>query len=114
MHTQDVRALALMLPEVIEGAHKGNPDFRLGGRIFATLWVEEERLVVRLAPDAILELGETASDLLEPVPGAWGRRGWASLNLWDTEEDVVRAILIAAWRRLAPSLLQTEGEGDEP
>lgn len=105
MQAQDVRTLALMLPEVVEGAHKGNPDFRLGGRIFATLWVDEDRLVVRLSADDLCSLDEADRDLLEPVPGAWGRRGWASINLWEADEEVVRAILLAAWRRLAPAFL---------
>ena len=105
MQPQDVRALALMLPEVVEGAHKGNPDFRLGGRIFATLWVDEDRLVVRLSAEDLSTLDEAVRDLLEPVPGAWGRRGWASINLWEADEEIVRAILLAGWRRLAPALL---------
>jgi hypothetical protein len=47
----DVRALALMLPEVSEAAHMGHPDFRVGGKIFATLWPDEERAVVKLSPE---------------------------------------------------------------
>src|SRR6476469_3447006 len=50
MGPEDVRILALMLPEAVAGAHSGNPDFRVGGRIFATLWVEEARVVLRLVP----------------------------------------------------------------
>ncbi|WP_375408193.1 MmcQ/YjbR family DNA-binding protein [uncultured Methylobacterium sp.] len=111
MQPQDVRSLALLLPEVVEGAHKGNPDFRLGGRIFATLWVDEDRLVVRLSADDLSSLAEADRDLLEPVPGAWGRRGWTSIDLQEADEDVVRTILIAAWRRLAPALLD---EAPEP
>lgn len=110
MQPHDVRSLALMLPEVVEGAHKGNPDFRLGGRIFATLWVDEDRLVVRLSADDLSSLDEADRDLLAPVPGAWGRRGWASINLWEADEDVVRTILVAAWRRLAPALLDETPE----
>src|ERR1035441_3989 len=31
------RRIACGLPGAVEGAHMGNPDFRVGGRIFATL-----------------------------------------------------------------------------
>lgn len=110
MQPHDVRSLALRLPEVVEGAHKGNPDFRLGGRIFATLWVDEDRLVVRLSADDLSALRDADRDLLEPVPGAWGRRGWASINLWEADEEVVRTILAAGWRRLAPALLDETPE----
>jgi len=40
-----------MLPEVSGGAHMGHPDFRVGGKIFATLWPDEERAVVKLSPE---------------------------------------------------------------
>jgi hypothetical protein len=42
MLPDDVRAIALLLPEVVEGAHMGHPDFRVGGKIFATLWVDDD------------------------------------------------------------------------
>jgi hypothetical protein len=51
MLPEDVRAIAMLLPEVVEGAHMGNPDFRVSGRIFATLWTEEDRVVVKLTPE---------------------------------------------------------------
>lgn len=105
MHVQELRTLALSLPEVVEGAHQGHPDFRLGGRIFATLWIDEERVVVRLSDSDRLTFDETAPGLLDPVPGAWGRRGWTSVQLEEVDEETMRMILLAAWRRLAPSLL---------
>ena len=44
MMVNEVRALAPLLPDTIEGTQKGNPDFRVGGRVMATLWIEEDRL----------------------------------------------------------------------
>ena len=105
MRPEDVRALALLLPEVVEAAHQGHPDFRLGGRIFATLWVEEERVVLRLTPDDQARVIADAPDLFAPVPGAWGRRGWTSLDQWDVDEAALRAVLLAAWRNVAPAAL---------
>ncbi|WP_336485264.1 MmcQ/YjbR family DNA-binding protein [Methylobacterium nigriterrae] len=105
MRPQDVRALALMLPEVVEGAHMGNADFRVGGRIFATLWTEEDRAVLRLAPEHQAMLVESGPDLFSPVPGAWGRRGWTNLDLPDADEEALRGALLAAWRTTAPAAL---------
>ncbi len=105
MLPEDVRALARMLPETVAGAHSGNPDFRVGGRIFATLWVEEARVVLRLSPEIRDALCEAEPDLFTPVEGAWGRRGWTSLDLDACEEDVLRDALLAAWRVTAPTVV---------
>ena len=102
MLPEDVRALARMLPETVEGAHSGNPDFRVGGRILATLWVEEARVVLRLAPALQDALCAAEPDLFTPVEGAWGRRGWTSLDLDPCEEETLRDALLAAWRVTAP------------
>lgn len=102
---EDVRALALMLPEVVEGAHRGHPDFRVGGRIFATLWTEEERVVLRLTPEQQAAAVEVEPDACAPVPGAWGERGWTSLDLFGVEEHFLRTGLLAAWRVTAPPAL---------
>lgn len=105
MLAEDVRALARMLPETVEGAHSGNPDFRVGRRIFATLWVEEARVVLRLSPELQDAVCESEPDLFTPVEGAWGRRGWTSLDLDPCEEETLREALLAAWRVTAPAVL---------
>ncbi len=104
MGPEDVRALALLLPEVVAGAHNGHPDFRIDGQIFATLWVEEERVVLKFDPADQAAFVAAEPDLFTPIAGAWGRRGWTNLDLWDAEEDTLRAALLAAWRRSAPRL----------
>lgn len=110
MLPEDVRALALMLPGTVEGAHMGNPDFRVGGRILATLWVEEERVVLRLSQSEQTRLVEAEPDLFSELPGAWGRRGWTNLDLYECEEDTLREALLAAWRVTAPAALVAEYE----
>ncbi|MCJ2013462.1 MmcQ/YjbR family DNA-binding protein [Methylobacterium sp. J-076] len=111
MTGEDVRGLAGLLPEVIEGAHRGNPDFRVGGRVLATLWVEEERLVLRLTPEARDAFCDAEPDLFQPLDGAWGRRGWTNLDLDPCEEETLRAALLAAWRVTAPADLLLRYEG---
>ena len=99
---EDVRGLALLLPEVVEGAHMGNPDFRVGGKIFATLWNEEDRVVVRLTPELQVMMTEAEPSVFEPIPGSWGRRGWTNLDLIEADEETLRSALLAAWMNVAP------------
>ncbi len=108
---EDVRALALLLPEAVEGAHQGHPDFRVAGRIFATLWTDEARVVVKLTPEAQAHLLEAEPDTFEPVPGGWGARGWTSLDVDSVEEEILRAALLTAWRIVAPPGLVARYEG---
>ncbi|CAX21749.1 MAG: MmcQ/YjbR family DNA-binding protein [Methylorubrum extorquens] len=108
---EDVRALSLMLPETVEGAHQGHPDYRVGGRIFATLWTDEARVVVRLTPEAQALWLDAEPDAFEPVPGAWGARGWTSLELDLVEEETLRGALLTAWRIVAPPGLVARYEG---
>jgi hypothetical protein len=103
---EEVRILALMLPETVTGAHSGNPDFRVGGRVLATLWVEEARLVLRLSPADQAALCAAEPDLFTPLDGAWGRRGWTNLDLDGCAEETLRAALLAAWRMTAPAELR--------
>jgi hypothetical protein len=106
MLPEDVRNLALMLPETVAGAHSGNPDIRVGGRVMATLWVEEARVVLRLAPEDQADLCATEPDVFTPLDGAWGRRGWTSLDLDLCDEETLRIALLAAWRMTAPPELR--------
>lgn len=106
MLPEDVRILALMLPGTVAGAHSGNPDFRVGGRVLATLWVEEARVVLRLAPDDQAALCAAEPDLFTPLDGAWGRRGWTNLDLDLCAEETLRDALLAAWRMTAPPELR--------
>ena len=103
MLPDDVIATALLLPEVVRGAHNGNPDFRVGGRIFATLWIDEDRLVVRLTPDLQADMVAADPDVFEPIPGAWGGRGWTNVDLDAIDEEALRTVLLASWSIVAPA-----------
>ena len=111
MLPEDVRALALMLPQVSEGAHMGHPDFRVGGKIFATLWPDEDRAVVKLSPEMQAVMVEAEPEVFEPVPGSWGRRGSTRISLPDVDEPTLRSALVAAWRTVAPPRLVSQYDG---
>lgn len=110
MLPDDVRAIALLLPETVQGAHNGHPDFRVGGRIFATLWTDEDRVVVKLTPKLQSVMVEAEPDVFEPIAGSWGARGWTNVDLDVAGEEVLRSVLLAAWRAVAPPELVAEYE----
>src|SRR5260370_7580154 len=72
----DFRRIALSMPEAVEGAHFGNPDFRVGGKIFATLSLEKEGFGVLLfSPEQQSVMVADAPALFSPVPGGSPRKG---------------------------------------
>ena len=86
----------------------GHPDFRVGGKIFATLWVAEDRVVVKLTPEVQAVLTEAEPSVFEPISGSWGRRGWTNVDLVEADEEALRSALISAWRTVAPAGLVAE------
>src|ERR671912_1445946 len=101
----DFRDLALRLNGASEGAHMGHPDFRAGGRIFASLHANEETGTVRLTPDEQRELMRAYPRMFTPAAGAWGLQGWTVVRLHAAEEAAVRAAILMAWQSVtgAPS-----------
>ena len=91
------RKLALRLPEATEREHMGHPDFRVKGKIFATLgypgagWAavmltpEDQDSFVRMQPGAF-----------SPVTGRWGEQGATKIELRRATAAVVKAALSAA------------------
>lgn len=102
MTANDFRRLALELPEAVESAHMDHPDFRVSGKIFATLGPKEAWGMVKLAPDEQSLFLRTVPKSFEAFAGAWGKRGCTKVILDETEESAVRQALIAAWRNTAP------------
>ena len=106
MTAGDFRKLALSFPEAIESAHMQHPDFRVGGRIFATLgYPDENSAMVKLSPDEQKEFVRSNSDVFQPAKGAWGRQGSTIVDLPAATMNIVREALTAAWRNIAPKRL---------
>ena len=91
------RALALALEAVEERAHMGHPDFRVDGRIFATLQADGVRGMVKVPPDEQGALIEAAPGVFTPAAGAWGRQGCTMVVLARAELALVRGALTLAW-----------------
>jgi hypothetical protein len=109
MTPADFRRLALALPEAVESAHMNHPDFRVGGKIFATLgYPEEDWGMVKLTPAQQAEYVAAEPHAFVPVKGAWGKRGCTSVDLEVATPKTVRTALRAAWRNIAPKRLTRE------
>jgi hypothetical protein len=99
----EARSLALSLPEAVEQDHHGRPSFRVGGKIFATLWTER-RLNVMLDEGGILTAVQSAPDACEEV--WWGRRLAAvGVDLARVERESLQVLLTDAWELKAPKRL---------
>ncbi|SRR6266513_247698 len=106
MTATDFRKLALSFPEAIESAHMDHPDFRVRGKIFATLgYPNKDSAVVKLTPDEQKEFVRSDPNVFHPVKGAWGRRGSTSVHLPAASIDKVREAVKAAWHNTAPNTL---------
>lgn len=106
MTPAEFRRLALSLPAAVESAHMGHPDFRVGGRIFATLgYPTREWAVVMLAPDDQQVFTTARPRVFTPAPGAWGRAGSTQVRLARAPRGLVRDAITSAWRRRAPRKL---------
>jgi hypothetical protein len=101
----EFRILALSLLETSEDAHMGHPDFRVRGKIFATLGPDEDWGMVKLTPDQQAWFVRTEPGIFQPFSGAWGRRGCTKVCLAAAQVLTVREALIAAWRNTAPKRL---------
>lgn len=99
MNARDFRRLALSLVGAEEGSHMGHPDFRVGGRIFATLAAEKQGYGnLLLTPELQAEFVAERPDVFLPIPGGWGRNGATHVQLDASDEDLVKGALYAAWK----------------
>jgi len=106
MRPNEFRELALSFPETIESAHMRHPDFRVGGKIFATLgYPDEHSAMVKLSPHDQKEFVRTSPRVFTPAKGAWGRQGATTVNLPATTIGIAREALTAAWHNTAPKRL---------
>lgn len=105
MTGDDFRRLALAFPEAVESAHMGHPDFRMRGKIFATLSAAGDLGMAKLTPDQQEVLCAAEPQMFRPVPGGWGRSGSTHIVLAAADEASVRGALAMAWRGRAPARL---------
>lgn len=102
MNSNTFRRIALSMPGSAEGSHMEHADFRVGGKIFASLWPDDEWGMVKLTPDLQEEFVEERPEVFSPVAGGWGRQGCTRVRLDAADAAAVRRAMLAAWRLRAP------------
>jgi hypothetical protein len=106
MTANEFRKLALALPETEERSHMNHPDFRVGGKIFATLaYPDKACAMVKLTPEQQHYFSKDGPEVFVPANGAWGRRGTTTVHLKAAKKEMIRKALEAAWRNTAPKRL---------
>lgn len=99
MTPADFSRLALSLEAAEKGSHMGQVDFRVGGRIFATLAAEKKGYGnVMLTPEQQAAFVAEAPDIFLPVSGGWGRSGATHVILAAANEDLLLGALRTAWK----------------
>jgi len=99
MKVADFRRIALSLEGAEEGSHMGSADFRVGGRIFATLASQDKGYGnLMLTPEQQSDFVTEQPDVFIPVTGGWGRMGATHVRLDKVKEDVLTGALRAAWK----------------
>ena len=99
MTAKDFKRIALRMEGAEEGSHMGAVDFRVGGRIFATLAsVKEGYGNLMLTPEIQAEFLRGRPDLFLPVHGGWGRMGATHIQLAVADEDSLRGALQVTWK----------------
>jgi hypothetical protein len=98
MKAADFRRIALSFDGTEESSHMGAPDFRVGGRIFATLASEKQGYGnLMITPEQQAEFVRELPEVFLPVPGGWGKSGATHIRLVKASEDVLAGALRTAW-----------------
>jgi len=99
MTEKDFRRIALSFEGAEEGSHMGSPDFRVGGRIFATLAsIKEGYGNLKLTLEQQAAFVEELPKVFLPIHGGWGRMGMTHIRLAAASEDVLEGALRTAWK----------------
>jgi len=115
MTPNDFRRIALSFEGAEQGSHMGATDFRVGGRIFATLaMVKQGYGNLMLTPELQAEFVVERPDLFLPVFGGWGRMGATHIRLKEADEASLRGALHTAWKLRNEKNAKTKSKPSAP
>ena len=98
MTANQFRRIALGMQDAVEGEHMAHPDFRVHGRIFATIHPDGKQGMVKLTPDQQREFMAANPTMFVPASGAWGRSGCTMVQFAAADHDTVGAAMTRAWQ----------------
>jgi hypothetical protein len=108
VNADDFRRIALAFPGAEEKAHMGHPDFRVGGKIFATLQAPgSDTGMVALHPEQQELAMDAEPEAFRPAAGAWGRGGSTLVDLGQVSDEWLERTLDWAWAKRAPEKLRS-------
>ena len=111
MNVEDFRRIALSLEGAEESSHMGSPDFRVGGRIFATLASQDQGYGnLMLTPEQQAAFVEEMPEVFLPIAGGWGRMGMTHIRLSKANEDTLTGALHTAWKLRVEKNKKTSGK----
>lgn len=103
MTVNQFRRMALSFPEVEERSHMDHPDFRVDGKVFATVGYPDNGWgMVKLTPEQQMVFVSANPGVFVPATGAWGLRGSTLVRLKAANADIVQEAMMAAWLGRAP------------
>lgn len=103
MTADEFRQMALDIAGVVEQSHMDHPDFRLNGKIFASLGFPDENWgMVKLSPEEQRSFVAKAPGVFKPCNGAWGRQGCTNVHLESAKGAVLRSAMVAASKNVGP------------
>ena len=104
MNSDDLRRLALSLPEAEEKSHFDKPDFRVRDTIFASL--KNPRIaVIKLTREQQEVMAAAEPDVFSAVAGGWGLKGWTEIYLEYADEITLKSALTSAWKNVVPKVM---------
>jgi hypothetical protein len=112
----DFRRIALSLPNAEQASHHGQPDFRVGGHIFATLAMADQGYGnLMLTPEVQADFVADAPAIFVPIHGGWGRMGHTHLVLAAADEETIRGALQTAYKlRVAKNSAASKSQARKP
>jgi hypothetical protein len=100
MNADEFRTAALALPGAEEGAHMKHADFRVGGKVFATLgYPDANWAVLQLTPEQQAIVVGAEPEIFRPVKGGWGLKGSTQARLERLDATTAESALRMAWEK---------------
>ncbi len=94
---ETARNMAMALPGTVERDHFGLPSFRVKDRIFSTLWVKENKMMVKLSLIDQSVFSSIGKNIIYPVPNKYGGIGYTFFELASVSPELLQDALSVAW-----------------